>query len=167
MIVCRLSRLQSHRIRLLPKYFITVVSSSTGGVDLRWCLASVQELAYQLRKLKKQARSLRSYLLVQGTSRAQAGHKQGTSTEQAEAYVPKSNNVRKLIEAIGTATLTMNEIMTTMGFRSRSQFHSNYMKAAIEDGAVEMENPDSPNDSNQKYRLTSKGLGFLNSKKDN
>ena len=103
----------------------------------------------------------------QGTSRAQAGHKQGTSTEQAEAYVPKSNNVRKLIEAIGTATLTMNEIMTTMGFRSRSQFHSNYMKAAIEDGAVEMENPDSPNDSNQKYRLTSKGLGFLNSKKDN
>ena len=78
-------------------------------------------------------------------------------------YVPSTNNVRKLIDAIGVSTLTTNEVMAIMGFKSRSTFQKNYMKAAIEDGAVEMENSDSPNDSNQRYRLTAKGLDYFNS----
>lgn len=50
--------------------------------------------------------------------------------------------------------MTMNEIMSNMGFKHRTSFRENYFLPALEDGAIEPMYPEQPNHPKQKYRLT-------------
>ena len=38
--------------------------------------------------------------------------------------------------------LTMNEIMSNMGFKHRTSFRENYFLPALEDGAIELQYPE-------------------------
>lgn len=54
--------------------------------------------------------------------------------------------------------LTMNEIMSNMGFKHRTSFRENYFLPALEDGAIELQYPEQPK---QKYRLTEAAKEWL------
>lgn len=60
--------------------------------------------------------------------------------------------------------MTMSEIMESMGFSHRTSFRENYFKPALEDGAVELLYPDTPNHPQQKYRLTEAAKEWKNKK---
>ncbi len=51
--------------------------------------------------------------------------------------------------------------MQCIGLRSRPTFIYDYLQPAIQAVFVEMTQPDSPNSPTQKYRLTTKGMTFL------
>lgn len=51
--------------------------------------------------------------------------------------------------------------MEAVGVKDREYFRSEYLKAAINEGHVEMTRPDNPKSPNQKYRLTQQGQRCL------
>lgn len=53
--------------------------------------------------------------------------------------------------------MTMNEIMSNIGFIHRTSFRENYFLPALGDGAIEPMDPKQPNHPKQKYSLTSLG----------
>lgn len=57
--------------------------------------------------------------------------------------------------------LTMNEIMSNMGFKHRTSFRENYFLPALEDGAIELQYPEQPKHPKQKYRLTEAAKEWL------
>ena len=63
----------------------------------------------------------------------------------------------KLIRVIGEDWLSLYDILETMGFTSRPSFTKTYLKPAIAEGLITLENPDKPNAPNQRYGLTLKG----------
>ncbi len=75
-------------------------------------------------------------------------------TEQVSEQV--TDQVKKLLEAIGQDTLSGKELMERVGLKHRPTFRQNYLLPAIENNLVEMTFPDKPNSSKQKYRKTSK-----------
>jgi len=60
--------------------------------------------------------------------------------------------VEKLLAAMGTQTLSAQEIMQAMGLSNRPSFMRVYLHPALELGCVEMTLPDKPNSRLQKYR---------------
>ena len=63
----------------------------------------------------------------------------------------------KLIEVL-EGEMTRDELQAILGLSNREHFRKEYLKPAINDEVVELTIPDKPNSSNQKYRLTHKGL---------
>ena len=63
----------------------------------------------------------------------------------------------KLIGIIGEDWLSLYDMLEIMRFKSRFSFTKTYLKPAISEGLVALENPDSPNAPNQRYGLTLKG----------
>jgi len=53
------------------------------------------------------------------------------------------------------------QLMEVLGRKHRPTFVYEYLKPAIAEGWVEMENPKSPHSPTQKYRLTSQGVALL------
>ena len=72
-----------------------------------------------------------------------------SSAMDYSAYSPQ---VRKLLTALGSETLSGNEIMQRLHLKSRAAFRQNYLTPALGNGLVEMTLPDKPNSRNQKYR---------------
>lgn len=91
-------------------------------------------------------------------SRMQVEAKSDASQRMLE-YVPTSK-VEKIIMSLGERTLTSRDLRNIMGFKSTSSFNANYLKPAIEEGAVKHENSSDPRASNQRYLLTDKGLAY-------
>ena len=56
--------------------------------------------------------------------------------------------------------MTMNEIMSNMGFRHRTSFRKNYFLPTLEDGAIEPMYPEQPNHPKQRYRLTESAIAW-------
>ena len=71
--------------------------------------------------------------------------------------------VRRLVKVIGKASLPRRELIADLGLRqeSRRNFYTNYLNPARERGLVKMQFPESPSCPEQTYRLTKKGLEFL------
>ena len=65
-----------------------------------------------------------------------------------------SPQVRKLMAALGSDTLSSLEIMARLGLKSRVSFRQNYLKPALEACLIEMTLPDKPNSRNQKYKVS-------------
>ena len=57
-----------------------------------------------------------------------------------------------------------NELMEALGIKDREYFRSDFLKAAINEGYIEMTDPTKPNSPNQKYRLSDKGRKYLEEK---
>jgi len=68
----------------------------------------------------------------------------------------QTEQVKKLLEVLGSKELTTKELMAKVGLKHRPTFRNNYLLPALELGIVEMTLPDKPNSSKQKYRR--KGL---------
>jgi len=50
-----------------------------------------------------------------------------------------------------------SELMNALNLSGSRNFLQNYLKPSIENGFIEMTQPNSPNSPTQKYRLTEKG----------
>ncbi len=75
-------------------------------------------------------------------------------TDQVTEHV--TDQVERLINAIGNDTLTANEIMEKLNLKHRDTFRKNYLLPSINEGLVEMTIPDKPKSNKQKYRLKKK-----------
>lgn len=74
--------------------------------------------------------------------------------EQAGEQVTKT--IRQLLSVI-SGEHSVTELMNFLHLSGRRSFIENYIHPAIEEGLIEMSQPDSPKSPTQKYRLTAKG----------
>lgn len=79
-----------------------------------------------------------------------------TSTNNLKASL--TENVKRLILAIGTEEKSVKEMMEAIGLKNRPNFLEYSLTPAISDGFVTMKYPTSPRHPRQKYLLTVKGL---------
>ena len=79
-----------------------------------------------------------------------------TSTNSLKASL--TENVKRLILAIGTDEKSVKEMMEAVGLKNRPNFLEYSLTPAISDGFVTMKYPSSPRHPRQKYLLTVKGL---------
>jgi len=71
-------------------------------------------------------------------------------TDQDDDQV--TDQVKRLLEVIGTSTLSAAELMSLLDLKHRPTFRQNYLRPALEAGLIEMTLPDAPNSRNQRYR---------------
>ena len=63
-------------------------------------------------------------------------------------------NVSRLVSSMNEGEwYTSRQLMEAVGLRSRATFQTNYLRPALDRGIVEMEYPDSPRSSKQRYRI--------------
>lgn len=60
--------------------------------------------------------------------------------------------VRKILEVLGSKTLSAAEMMGALGLSHRQTFRKNYLDPALKQGVIERTIPDKPNSRNQRYR---------------
>lgn len=63
-----------------------------------------------------------------------------------------SDQVKHLMEILGTKTLSAMELMELLHLRHRPSFRKNYLHPALDAGLIEMTLPQTPNARGQKYR---------------
>ena len=71
-------------------------------------------------------------------------------TDQGSDYV--TDQVKRLMDALGTCTLSAVELMESLGLKHRPTFRKNYLHPALEAGLIEMTLPKTPSARGQKYR---------------
>ena len=81
-----------------------------------------------------------------------------TSTSTNNLKAGLTENVKRLILAIGTEEKSVKEMMEAIGLKNRPNFLEYSLTPAISDGFVTMKYPSSPRHPRQKYLLTVKGL---------
>lgn len=81
-----------------------------------------------------------------------------TSTSTNNLKAGLTENVKRLILAIGTEEKSVKEMMEAVGLKNRPNFLEYSLTPAISDGFVTMKYPSSPRHPRQKYLLTVEGL---------
>ncbi len=82
-----------------------------------------------------------------------------TVTFRAPQVTPQ---VKKLLAAL-TGEMPASELLAAVGIRDRVHFRETFLKPALKAGAIEMTQPDKPNSSKQRYRLTPLGRAIRKS----
>jgi len=77
------------------------------------------------------------------------------ATEQVSEQ--QTEQVARLLAAMGRTPLSAREIMTKLGLAHRPTFLYSYLQPALAQRLIEMTRPDAPRARNQKYRLTATG----------
>lgn len=72
-------------------------------------------------------------------------------TDTVQVGVQVTEQVKRLLEVIGSEPISGNELMRLLDLKHRSTFRKNYLLPAIDAVFIEMTIPDKPNSSNQKY----------------
>ena len=85
-----------------------------------------------------------------------------THTSFDETASSLSENIKRLIIAIGTDEKSVKEMMEAVGLKNRPNFLEYSLTPAITEGLVKMKYPNSPRHPRQKYLLTVKGLATYN-----
>lgn len=80
-----------------------------------------------------------------------------THTSTSNILLPKSENVRNLVSALGHNEMTVKEMMEAVGLKNRPNFMDYSLSPAITEGFVRMLYPESPRHPRQRYLLTVKG----------
>lgn len=70
--------------------------------------------------------------------------------------VPENEYVAKLLKVLKRGPKSGKAIMEKLGLQHKPSFRKRYLRPALDAGLIEMTNPDSPNATNQRYRLTQK-----------
>lgn len=70
---------------------------------------------------------------------------------------PVKIRINMVVEALGEEMLSSSDLMSRLGLSHRKTFRDNYLRPALEIGAIEMTLPDIPNSRYQKYRVVKKG----------
>ncbi|MDR0895002.1 MAG: Fic family protein [Prevotellaceae bacterium] len=65
--------------------------------------------------------------------------------------------VQQFIMAIDNKSLSVKEMMASVGLKDRVNFFKNYLNPALEEGLLQLKYPDKPNHPRQQYLLTAKG----------
>ena len=73
-----------------------------------------------------------------------------------------SENIKRLLVAIGTDEKSVREIMEVVGLKNRPNFLEYSLTPALQNGLVTMKYPNSPRHPRQKYILTAEGLAVYN-----
>lgn len=81
-----------------------------------------------------------------------------THTSFDETASTLSENIKRLLVAIGTYEKSVKEMMEAVGLKNRPNFLEYSLTPAITEGLVKMKYPNSPRHPRQKYLLTVKGL---------
>ena len=81
-----------------------------------------------------------------------------THTSFDETISTLSENIKRLLVAIGTDEKSVKEMMEAVGLKNRPNFLEYSLTPAISEGLVKMKFPNSPRHPRQKYLLTVKGL---------
>ena len=76
-----------------------------------------------------------------------------SSNYTAQASVQVSDQVQRLISALGQDDYTLAELMQLVGLTQRATFQKNYLNPAIDAGLIERSIPDKPKSPKQRYRL--------------
>ena len=85
-----------------------------------------------------------------------------TSTHTSfENIQPSSDNVKRLVLAIGKEEMSVKRMMDTVGLKNRPNFMDYSLTPAIREGFVCMKYPANPHHPRQRYLLTVKGLMLL------
>ena len=71
-----------------------------------------------------------------------------------------SENIKRLILAIGSEGKSVKEMMEIVGLKNRPNFLEHSLTPAIQEGLVKMKYPNSPRHPRQKYLLTVKGFAM-------
>ena len=87
------------------------------------------------------------------------------SIRQAIATDQVSDQVKRLIQAIGEGDRSSAELMKALKLVHAPAFRKNYLTPALKDHWIERTQPDSPRSPTQRYRLASRCKIWLNSKK--
>ena len=74
---------------------------------------------------------------------------------------PSSENVTRLVLAIGKEEMSVKSMMEAVGLRNRPNFMDYSLTPAIREGFVCMKYPANPHHPRQRYLLTIKGLMLL------
>ena len=85
-----------------------------------------------------------------------------TSTSTNNLKASLTENVKRLILAIGTEEKSVKEMMEAVGLKNRPNFLEYSLTPAITEGLVKMKYPNSPRHPRQKYLLTVKGQAVYN-----
>ena len=77
--------------------------------------------------------------------------------------IKTEERIERIIKAIGKSSLPRRELIADLGLRqeSRRNFYTNYLNPARDRGLVTMQFPGVPCKPEQTYRLTEKGLEYL------
>lgn len=85
-----------------------------------------------------------------------------TSTHASSIDIqPSSENVRRLVLAIGKEEMSVKSMMEAVGLKNRPNFMDYSLTPAIREGFVCMKYPANPHHPRQRYLLTVKGLMLL------
>ena len=84
-----------------------------------------------------------------------------TPTSEDVLSASFSDNVRRLVVAIGTEERSVKEMMVIVGLKDRKNFIEYSLAPAIHADLVQMKFPDSPRHPRQRYLLTDKGLALV------
>ena len=84
-------------------------------------------------------------------------------TPQVRLSVPSQVNglVLRLLTALGRREKSVAQLLLIIHIKNRKDFRERYLNPALEQGLIEMSQPDSPRSPTQKYRLTAKGMAAL------
>ena len=83
-----------------------------------------------------------------------------THTSFDETVSALSENIKRLIIAIGTDEKSVKEMMEAVGLKNRPNFLEYSLTPAITEGLVKIKFPNSPRHPRQKYLLTAKGVAI-------
>ncbi|MDR0840082.1 MAG: Fic family protein [Christensenellaceae bacterium] len=67
-----------------------------------------------------------------------------------------TDQVKRLLNVLGSKTLSATELMELLELKHRPTFRKNYLHPALEQGLIEMALPDTPNSRNQRYRKSTR-----------
>ena len=79
------------------------------------------------------------------------------SIQQAISTDQVSDQVKRLIKAVGSGERSSAELMKSLQLAHAPTFRKNHLTPALEDSWIERTQPDSPRSPTQRYRLTLKG----------
>ena len=85
-----------------------------------------------------------------------------THTSSDETVSTLSENIKRLVVAIGTDEKSVKEMMEAVGLKNRPNFLEYSLTPAVTEGLVKMKYPNSPRHPRQKYLLTVKGQAVYN-----
>ena len=84
-------------------------------------------------------------------------------TDQVGDHV--TDQVARLIKKIEKSEKSAGDLMKALGLSHRATFRKNYLKPALEEGLIELTQPNAPRSPTQRYRLTDKGRRWCQGKK--
>lgn len=98
------------------------------------------------------------YLHIKAKEFLEGDTPSSTPTSTPTSLIPESENIKRLVSAIGGNQLSIKEMLSKVGLKDRKNFLEYSLNQAMSKGYVRMLYPDSPRHPRQKYLLTVKGL---------